>query len=138
VKPIPETVNALVLRTDFSSPVSWESIVAAIREPVGEFQAYVDVVSDPAYSDITVEQVRSLIPKSSNRTFMFIVDRFALSHADRPILVLDVHTEPGRTFRVTPAHMWSVENNLSLANMDFEEFADATDGEGIFRGFPDG
>jgi Domain of unknown function (DUF6924) len=31
--------------------------------------------------------------------------------------------------------MWSVENNLSIANMDFEDFADATDDDGIFRGF---
>jgi hypothetical protein len=31
--------------------------------------------------------------------------------------------------------MWSVENNLSLANMDFDEFADAVDAAGIFRGF---
>jgi hypothetical protein len=32
--------------------------------------------------------------------------------------------------------MWGVENNLSLANMDFAEFADATDPDGIFCGFP--
>jgi hypothetical protein len=27
-----------------------------------------------------------------------------------------------------------VENNLSLANMDFDEFADAVDADGVFRG----
>jgi hypothetical protein len=32
--------------------------------------------------------------------------------------------------------MWSVENNLALSNMDFEEFATAVDGDGVFRGFP--
>jgi hypothetical protein len=32
---------------------------------------------------------------------------------------------------------WSVENNLSLANMDFEEFANAVDVDGLFRGFPE-
>jgi uncharacterized protein DUF6924 len=31
--------------------------------------------------------------------------------------------------------MWGVENNLSLANMDFEEFADSVDADGVFRGF---
>lgn len=30
-----------------------------------------------------------------------------------------------------------VENNLSLANMGFEEFADAVDEDGVFRGFRD-
>lgn len=32
--------------------------------------------------------------------------------------------------------MWSVENNLSIANMGFEEFADSADEKGVFRGFP--
>jgi hypothetical protein len=39
-------------------------------------------------------------------------------------------------FRVIPSQMWSVENNLSIANMDFFEFADAVGDDGIFRGFP--
>jgi len=32
--------------------------------------------------------------------------------------------------------MWDVENNLSLAILDFADFADAVDKDGIFRGFP--
>ncbi|MFF4054379.1 DUF6924 domain-containing protein [Streptomyces sp. NPDC001668] len=31
--------------------------------------------------------------------------------------------------------LWSMENNLSGANMDFEEFADAVEEDGVFRGF---
>ncbi|WP_376771528.1 DUF6924 domain-containing protein [Actinomadura alba] len=37
--------------------------------------------------------------------------------------------------RVIATEFWSIENNLSLSNMDFHEFADAVDEEGIFRGF---
>ena len=48
-----------------------------------------------------------------------------------------MYDEPGRTFRVIPSEMWSVENNLSIANMDFAEFADAVDEDGVFRGFPE-
>jgi hypothetical protein len=48
-----------------------------------------------------------------------------------------LYTEPGRTFRVIPGEIWGVENNLSLANMDFAEFADSTDRDGLFRGFPE-
>jgi hypothetical protein len=29
-----------------------------------------------------------------------------------------------------------VENNLSLVNMDFVEFAESVDPDGVFRGFP--
>ena len=44
--------------------------------------------------------------------------------------------ESGRWFRVVPGRMASVENNLSLANMGFREFADSTDPDSVFRGFP--
>jgi hypothetical protein len=47
----------------------------------------------------------------------------------------DMYHDPGRTFRVIPSEMWGVENNLSLSNMDFFEFADAADEDGVFRGF---
>jgi len=30
---------------------------------------------------------------------------------------------------------WSIENNLSGANMDFDEFANAVGDDGVFRGF---
>jgi hypothetical protein len=136
MKPIPDTDNALVLRTDFSDVAAWEAICAAIRKPVGAFQAYVEFVSDPTYDGLTTAQALALIPNASNRAFLFIVDRRALLPPDYPILVLDLYTEPGRTFRVVPAEMWGVENNLSIANMDFAEFADAVDDDGIFRGFP--
>jgi len=51
------------------------------------------------------------------------------------VLVVDLYSDPGRSFRVIPSELWGVENNLSLANIDFEEFADAVDRDGVFRGF---
>jgi uncharacterized protein DUF6924 len=47
---------------------------------------------------------------------------------------VDLTDEPGKTFRVIPAEMWSVENNFSLANLDFADFVEAVDNEGIYRG----
>src|SRR5262249_3736591 len=125
LKQIPKTQNSLVLRTDFSDESAWEAICAALLEPAGEFRAYLDLLSDPEYDGLTVPQLTALVPKGSDHTFMFIVDRISLSHPDHPILVVDLYDEPGRTFRVIPSEMWSIENNLSIANMDFYEFADA-------------
>jgi uncharacterized protein DUF6924 len=139
VKSIPETEDALVLRTDFSNSAAWDKICAAIREPVGVegFQAYVEFVSDPEYDGASVEQVLSAIPKDYDHSFLFIVDQMALNHAEQPVLVLDLESEPGQTFRAIPSQMSAVENNLSIANMDFEDFTEATDPDGIFRGFND-
>jgi hypothetical protein len=133
MKDVPETENSLVLRTDFSDNSAWESICAAIQEPVGEFRAYVDCLSDREYDGLSVEQLTTLIPRGS-RAFAFIVDRFALTHPEHPILVVDLFDEPGRTFRVIPSEMCGIENNLSTSNMVFDEFAVLADKDGIFRG----
>ena len=68
---------------------------------------------------------------------IFVVDRETITRSDHPVLVVDLYEQPGRTFRVIPAAMWSVQNNLSLGNMDWEEFAEWTDPDGIFRRFPE-
>jgi hypothetical protein len=135
MKRLPDTNNALLLRTDFSDAASWDALCAAVREPQGEFRAYVDFVSDPGFDGLTAEQLVAL-PPGSFRAFMFVADQMALSHPDHPILVVDLSDEPGRTFRVIPSEMWSVENNLSLANLDFRGFAKSVDQDGVFRGFP--
>jgi hypothetical protein len=138
MKNIPETKNALVLRTDFSDDTAWEAICAAIEKPVGLFRAYVDFLSDPQYKDLTPETLLSLIPANSNHTFIFVVDHDTISMPEHPILVVELYWERGRAFRVIPSEMWGIENNLSIGNMDFEDFADAVDPDGVFRGFPGG
>ena len=134
-KTIPATEHAPVVRTDFSDERLWQVVCRAIEAPVGAFRAYVTFVSDPACEGITVEEVVERAKQDAG--FLFIVDGLTMSHPEYPILVVDLGEDPGRTFRVIPSEMWGVENNLSLANMDFEEFAENTDGDGIFRGFQD-
>ncbi len=57
-----------------------------------------------------------------------------MTHPERPILCIDIDM-PHDIFRVIPEALWSAENNLSIANMGFEEFVEATGAEGIYRGF---
>ena len=128
---------SLVVRTDYSDEPGWDRICREIEAPVGEFRAYVCFVNDPDFEGLSVDELTTLGQRGGDRSFMFVVDRASLSDAEHPILVLDLADEPGRTFRVVPREMWSVENNLSLANMDFMEFADNVDADGVFREFPD-
>lgn len=127
--------NTLALRTDFSDEAAWKSLCAAIQNPDDEFGASLDFVSDPKYDGLSPGQLSSLLSKDSPSSFAFIVDRLALSHPDHPVMVIDLHDKTGRTFRVIPSEIGSVENNLSTANMDFDDFAKAVDKEGVFRGF---
>ncbi|MEV6904868.1 hypothetical protein [Amycolatopsis sp. NPDC051372] len=40
--------------------------------------------------------------------------------------------ESGRLW-VVAEHLWSIENNISLANMAWDEFASAADEDGVFH-----
>jgi hypothetical protein len=137
MKPLPDTSDALVLRTDFSDESAWRSIRAAFDVPsrIDGFLANLTCVEDRSFEAATVADLVAAAAAGQYRTFMFVADSVTMRDADRPVLVIDLADEPGRTFRVIPSEMWSVENNLSLANMDFDEFADAVDAAGIFRGF---
>lgn len=135
MKRIPDSENALAVRTDFSDDAAWESLCQAIDAPVGGFRAYVDFISDRDYEGLTPEGLLSLFSECPSRSFVFMIDRVALSHPEHPILVVDLRAEPGRSFRVIPSVVPSVESNLSIANIDFVEFAGAADTDGIFRGF---
>ena len=128
------TDDTPVLRTDFADDSAWAALCSSMREPTGDFRAYVTSVSDPAYADATVEKLVPLASAAGHR-FLVIADRVTMNDPERPLLVVDLVTEPGRTFRVTPSALWGVENNLSIANMDFRDFADAVDADGVFRGF---
>ena len=137
MKKPPKSDNSLLLRTDFSDDAAWAALCEAVQLPSKEgFQARLEYVSDPAYDGLTVEQLVVLAPKGGEHTFAFVVDQVALTDRERPVLVVDLSDEPGRTFRVIPRELWGVENNLSIANMDYHEFADNADPDGVFRGFP--
>jgi hypothetical protein len=139
MKKIPHTDNPLVLRTDFSNQTAWETICAIIREPVGPgFRAAVEYVDDGAYAGITREQLLHLVPQNYPHDFIIVVDQTATTRPDYPLLIIDLYNVPGDAFRAIPSQIQGIENNLSLANMDFEEFASAVGVDGIFRGFRKG
>ena len=67
--------------------------------------------------------------------YLFVADSTTLADEGHPLLAVDLNTEPGRTFRVPVQLYADVSTNLSIANMDFAEFADAVDATGTYRGF---
>ena len=64
------------------------------------------------------------------------MDEAAGRDPECPILVLGLGQSRGRSFRAILSQIQGIENNLSIANLGFEEIADAVDAEGTFRGFP--
>ena len=138
MKPLPDTPDALVLRTDFSDDAIWRAVCEAsvAPSPGDGFLANLTFVEDRSFEAATVaDLIAAAAAASQYRSFMFVADDVTIHETDHPVLVIDLADRPGRSFRVIPAEMWSVENNLSLANMDFDEFAEAVDASGIYRGF---
>jgi len=135
--PLPDTPEAIVLRTDFSDDAAWGVVCAAILAPSpGDgFLANVTFAEDRSFAAAAVAELIAAAAAGMYRTFMFVVDGVTIREPEHPVLVIDLADEPGRTFRVIPSEMWSVENNLSLANMDFEDFSEAVDAGGVYRGF---
>ena len=138
MKPPPSSENPLVIRTDFSDDATWSEIQRSIQAPVGDqgFLANVRFVDDRAYEGAaTPDLLPLLIAAESWHSFAMIADRTTMTAPEHPLLVVDVSDEPGRDFRATPTSIQAIENNLSLANLDFRDFAESVDADGIFRDF---
>jgi hypothetical protein len=133
---LPASGSALVLRTDFSDDDAWDAVceASAAETPEG-FMAGLSFVSDPVFTGITARQVAGLTSESY-RTFLFLADNVTVTDPEMPLIAVDLYDEPGRSFRVAVSRISSVENNLSLVNMRFREFADHADPDGVFRAFP--
>jgi len=145
---LPERNCSLLVRTDFSSDDAWRQVAdEATQENRDGFRAYAEPVSDPAFDAAGWETVKAALPASSHgASVLFIADSMSLSSPDHPILVVDLSDTflsiaefpeiAGRMpFRCIPSELWSVDNNLNIANMDWEDFAGAAGEDRVFRGF---
>lgn len=134
-----DVIGVPVIRTDFSDEPVWMAVYAALQVPDVEtgYQADVTCHSDRRFAGLDMTQITESL-SSEPHGFVFIVDSTTLTHPEHPILVVDLRDNPGRSFRVIPSEIAAVEANLSLANLDFADFADhaaATWPDGIHRGF---
>lgn len=140
---------ALLVRTDFTDDDAWDLVCEEATREYGPdgFCASVGPLSDPEWAGATWDAVKAAVPAGgAGSSVLFIADSVTFASPEHPILVVDLEDTYlsvaefpdilGRTpFRCIPPALWSVENNLNLANMDWEDFADATDDDGVYRGF---
>lgn len=156
MKTLPQADNALLVRTDFSSESAWDAICRAIDEPPAEYgeafaeyaamnalvgqsieplPANVTRVDDPSFAGLSPDELAERLPAGHDQVVLFVADQMTMVETDHPILVVDLFEERRPTLRIVPSQLQAVEGNLSLANMDWEEFAGALDASGVFRGF---
>jgi len=95
----------------------------------------VEVQTPSLSADVLREQ------QSDGAIVSFLADETTLTNADHPILAVwvlsssDEDPTEQRPFRVAPFELWSVENNINLGNIDWEDFTSSVEGDDVFRGF---
>jgi hypothetical protein len=124
-----------LVRTHFGADEAWVRLQGVIGTPSEEgFLAGVDVVEDAGFDGLGVDAVLAALPDDLNQAVLFIADVVTLTDPELPLLAVRLLPVPGQTFRVIPPWLWAVENNLSSANLGWEDFAEHLDADGVFRG----
>ena len=139
----------LLVRTDFTDDAAWDQVrQEATREygPDG-FCANVEPVSDPQWAGAAWEAVKAAAPvdEDTGPNVLFIADAITFASPAHPVLVVDLADKflsvtefpeiANRTpFRCIPSALWDVENNLSIANLRWEDYAGNLDGGEDYRG----
>ena len=131
--PRAEDLQSLLIRTDFTNDAAWARLNAALAAPA-EYHAFLELVEDRRYEALTIGSLLELAAGDSAHPFVFLADQITLSSAEQPVLVVDLLHQPGRYFRVIPSELWAVQNNLIIANADWEDFSELADPDGVFRG----
>jgi len=153
-----------LVRTDFSDDAAWGRVAQAVTAPAdfgigidpevpgddGLYRPNVGVVDDREFEGATG---RALAEAASGELlgYVLLADdrsmREAVAGGELSVVYVDLSVTPedaeefgwlyGREFRCEVGEVASIEANLSIAIMDFEEFAEGVEDDGVFRGFPD-
>lgn len=157
--PNQNNIDPWVVRTDFSDDETWllvkKQVTAPQKDPITgmRFTANVKCLADSANAGVNFNNLVHSLPDDYPGFLVFVVDETTINHQEHPVLVIGFSPEstdpkeyerkPNQTpkeqiksFRALPAMIQCIENNLSIANMDFDDFANSVDDDGIFRGFP--
>ncbi|HWO63813.1 MAG TPA: hypothetical protein VNO31_27640 [Umezawaea sp.] len=130
---LPQSDDTPFVRTHFSDEEAWQALSTAVGTPnEDDFLAYVHVVDDPAFRDLSPEEVAA---RADGHRLIIVADETAMTSPEMPLLVLHLDDDGWDEVRVIAEELWSIENNISIANMDWEEFTGAVDHDGVFRGF---
>ena len=135
--PVPPDFHALVVRTDFSDDAAWARVCTAVES--ADCEGYTPTlvrVDDRAYEGMSTDELQAHV--APDTYYLFMVDARTVADPEQPLLVVDVDPEseqPGRVFRAVPREVCAIDANLGISNMDFDEFADSVDADGVFRGF---
>jgi hypothetical protein len=137
MRELPKYNCSLLVRVDFSDDAAWRQLLTDIEHETEEgFRAYVEPIDDPEFDGADWLAIKAAVPDNDEgASVLFVADTATLATDDHPVLVVDLFSD-APPFRCDAANLWSVESNLNISNMDWDEFAELAGPDGVFRGFP--
>jgi hypothetical protein len=133
-------LGLLLVRTDYSDDGAWNDAVSAATtayesDDFERMGARLQPVESLELANLGPGELAAL-PRAGHLSLIAVAD--AQTMLDQTVLFVDLNDfagQAGRTFRSIPSEVEPIVANLSLANMDFAEFEDRVDPDGVFRGF---
>ena len=145
--------DALVVRTDFHDDAAWVTVKTLLTAPWGvdAFDACLHIVDDAAFDGAATADVLAAASADEGLDVLFIADRATMLAGHHALTAATTVTRDrldddewyeelvrfGAEFRTLPVGVNDIHANLSIADMDFQEFAEAAraDPEGVYRSF---
>jgi hypothetical protein len=155
-----EATGTPLLRTDFSDDAAWSTVVSEVTRPADlgggydEYQPAISPFDDRFFEGATGASLAEIWSSHAMEGgYVLLADARSSAEAadgrDVTVEYVDLsvegdedsellHSYLGRTFRCAAREVAAIEANLSIANLDFSDFADSLDDQGVFRGFEPG
>lgn len=132
--PAPDFDCCLLVRTDYSDDRAWQLVNDAIQTPSEEgFTAGVTIIENPDWEGIDTARLIAALPETYRHPLLIVSDASTQSGSGFPLLVTEVKHQPRRSMRVAAGSLWAVENNISIANLNWEDYANNISPDGIYR-----
>lgn len=130
--PSAENDDTLFIRTCFTDLDRWESLWTAVVTPNADgFRAYVKLIDDTANGNLAISRIGTLM---SEDQLVLVADEVTLTTADRQVLALYRDEDGVQQLRVAVEALWDIQNNLSISNADWQDYADDANEDGVYRG----
>lgn len=133
---LPDSEIYLLVRTFFGDDAGWDELTAIVAEETDEgFVATVQVVDDVQFDGYSPAELEVAHPhRNDGWDVLYIADELAVTQPAHPLLLIRVGNSEDRPFRCRADRLHEVDANLSLANLDWDDFRDQVDESGVYGG----
>ncbi|GAB3451575.1 hypothetical protein GCM10027570_28570 [Streptomonospora sediminis] len=133
------TDHTPIVRTDFSDEAAWQAAWQDIMLPRTYWDDGVvldaSLVAEPEFAGWTGKELAAALASQDEHALVLVVDAETLASPEHPVLVVEIDPDldEARSFRAIPHALLDAVIQLSIANMDWEDFSESAGPDGVLR-----